>query len=39
VRELVEMIGSLRLARESKQAIAGKNAIELFRLQEYHPHA
>jgi len=39
VRELVDVIGGLRLGRESKQAIAGKNAIELFRLQEYHPHA
>jgi len=32
VRELVEMIGGLDLAAESRQAIAGRNAARLFRL-------
>ncbi len=32
VRELVEMVGGLRLGREDKQAIAGLNATKLFRL-------
>jgi len=32
VRELVEMVGGLRLPRQSIQAIAGNNALELFRL-------
>jgi aminocarboxymuconate-semialdehyde decarboxylase len=32
VRELVEMIGGLKLSREDKQAIAGTNATRLFRL-------
>jgi aminocarboxymuconate-semialdehyde decarboxylase len=32
VRELVEVLGGLALPRASKQAIAGKNALELFRL-------
>lgn len=32
VRELVEMVGSLRISREDKQAIAEKNAARLFRI-------
>jgi predicted TIM-barrel fold metal-dependent hydrolase len=32
VRELVDMIGGLDVPRQSKQAIAGTNALELFRL-------
>lgn len=33
VRELVEMIGGLPVPRESKQAVAGANAIKLFGLE------
>ncbi|HEX6513300.1 MAG TPA: amidohydrolase family protein, partial [Chloroflexota bacterium] len=32
VRELVEMLAGLSLGGEGKQAIAGNNALNLFRL-------
>ncbi|HZU06200.1 MAG TPA: amidohydrolase family protein [Chloroflexota bacterium] len=33
VRELVEMVGGLRLSVEERRAIAGENARQLFRLE------